>query len=71
MKLFKKSEPQTIAVKGHELKCPVCGNKYFWIKRVLLNTPLATFFDLDWLNRRATCFICSDCTYIFWFLGKQ
>jgi predicted nucleic-acid-binding Zn-ribbon protein len=71
MKLFKKSEPQTIAVKGHELQCPVCGNKYFWIKRVLLNTSLATLFDLDWLNRRATCFICSDCTYIFWFSGKQ
>jgi predicted nucleic-acid-binding Zn-ribbon protein len=70
MYTFRKSEPQTIAVKGHELKCPVCGNVNFWAKRVLLNTRLATFFDLDWANRSATCFVCSDCTHISWFLGQ-
>jgi C4-type Zn-finger protein len=71
MNLFKKADPQTVAVKGHELKCPVCNNKSFWIRHALLNTPIATFFDLDWTNRSATCFVCSDCTHIFWFLGKQ
>jgi hypothetical protein len=71
MNLFKKSEPNTVSVKGHELKCPVCGNEYFWTKRVLLNTALATFFNLDWANRNATCFVCSDCTHISWFLGEQ
>jgi predicted nucleic-acid-binding Zn-ribbon protein len=71
MNLFKESEPQPIAVKGHQLKCPVCGNVIFRRKRVLLNTRLATFFDLDWANRTATCYSCSDCAYIFWFLGQQ
>lgn len=71
MNLFKKSGPNTVSVKGHELKCPVCGNEYFWTKRVLLNTALATFFKLDWANRSATCFVCSDCTHISWFLGEQ
>lgn len=70
MYTFKKSEPQTVAIKGHELKCQVCGNVNFWTKRVLLNTRLATFFDLDWANRSATCFVCSDCTHISWFLGQ-
>lgn len=71
MNVNKESEPNTIAIKGHQLKCPVCGNLYFQSKRVLLNTRLATFFDLDWINRSATCLICSECTHISWFLGKQ
>jgi hypothetical protein len=70
MKLFSKPEPLTVAVKGHELICPVCGNKYFWTRRPLLNTSLSTFFNFDWADRRATCFVCSDCTHISWFLGQ-
>lgn len=69
MKLFKKSEPQTIEVKGHQLRCPVCNNTTFYLRRALLNTPVATFFDFDWANRSASCFVCSECTHISWFLG--
>ena len=69
MKLFKKSEPQPIEVKGHQLKCPICENMTFWMRRAQLNTSIATFFGLDWTNRSATCFVCSDCTHILWFLG--
>ena len=71
MSLFKKSEPQTVTVKGHELKCPICNNTYFWTRRAQLNTALATFFDLDWANRTGTCFVCTECTHISWFLGQQ
>jgi hypothetical protein len=71
MSLFKKEEPQTIEVKGHGLRCPVCNNAYFWTKQAQLNTAMATFFNLDWANRSATCFVCSDCTHISWFLGDQ
>jgi predicted nucleic-acid-binding Zn-ribbon protein len=66
---YKKRDPQTVEVKGNPLICPVCGNNYFWSKRILLNTALATLVDLDWANRRATCFICSECTHILWFHG--
>jgi len=69
MALFKKKEPRTVEVKGHELKCPICANKYFWARRAQLNRSITTFFKLDWTDRVATCFVCSDCTYIFWFLG--
>jgi len=71
MNLFKKKEPQTITVKGHELRCPICHNNFFYYRHAQLNTPLATFFNLDWTNRSATCFVCSDCTHISWFLGQQ
>jgi hypothetical protein len=71
MKLFKKAEPQIVAVKGHELRCPICNNEYFWTRKVQLNTAWATFFKLDWTDPSATCFICSNCTHISWFSGRQ
>ena len=60
MNLFKKEEPQTIAVKGHQLICPICSNNLFLKKTILGN--LGGFFN-DW----ATAVICSECTYVFWF----
>lgn len=71
MKLFEKEESQLIEVLGKPLVCPVCKNTKFWTKSVLLNTTVATFFNLDWANQNATCFICSECTHISWFLGKE
>lgn len=68
MKSIKSSDPQTVQVKGYDLGCPICNNRLFWSKRVQLNTAVATFFNLDWANRSATCFICSDCNHISWFL---
>ena len=68
MSRFTNQEAQPAVVKGHELKCPICNNGYFRTRRVLLNTPVATFFGFDWANRNAKCYICSNCTHIMWFL---
>jgi uncharacterized protein with PIN domain len=70
MNLFKKKEPETIEVAGKELRCPICSNNLFWTRRAQLNTSVATFFSLDWANRSAHCFVCSNCTHISWFLGE-
>lgn len=70
MSIFKTAEPQSVEVKGHILKCPVCNNATFYSRKAQLNTSLATFFNLDWANRSATCFVCADCTHISWFLGE-
>ena len=56
-----------ISVKGHKLECPVCKNNKFWTKETLMNTTGMTFFGLDWANKDAKNFICSNCTYVFWF----
>lgn len=69
MNIFKKPEPQTVAVKGHTLICPICSNNLFWTRRAQLNSAVSTFFKLDWTDRSATCFVCSECTHISWFLG--
>ena len=50
-----------------KLVCQVCGHDYFWQRSVQLNTALATFLDLDWLNRSASCLTCVRCGYIHWF----
>lgn len=73
MGLFKNEEtaPQTIEIKGNMLKCPVCSNGLFYTRKALLNTTVATFFNLDWANHNATCFVCSNCTHISWFLGEE
>ena len=70
MKLFGKKEPQAIQIMEKQLSCPICQNQLFWTRKAQLNTSLASFFNLDWANRSAHCFVCSECTYIFWFLGE-
>ena len=69
MSLFSKKEPQTVDILGKELKCPVCENNTYWVRNAQLNTAVSTFFNLDWTNKSATCFVCSNCTHISWFLG--
>ncbi len=69
MKLFKKKEPQTVEVKGHTLVCPICSNNLFWTRKALLNQGWSTFIGIDWSDRSARVFVCSECTYIFWFRG--
>jgi uncharacterized protein with PIN domain len=59
MKLFKKKEPQMIEVKGHILVCPICSNKLFRTR----STFVSQVFGTGWTR----CFICSECTYIYWF----
>ena len=39
--------------------------------RPQLNTAVATFFNFDWANKTASCFVCDGCGYIHWFLPKR
>ena len=69
MAISNKKQPQPVQVAGNSLSCPVCSNDLFWTRKAQLNSAVATFFNLDWANRSATCFVCSNCTHISWFLG--
>ena len=70
MGLFGNKEPETVDVCGQSFRCTVCGNETFWRRHAQLNTALATFFELDWVNRSAVCAVCSRCRYIHWFLPE-
>jgi len=67
MTRFSKRKPDTVMVKDRKLICPVCDNDQFIETRAQMNTAVASFFDLDFANKSARCFVCSECTYVFWF----
>jgi len=67
----KNRQPHKVQVLGKQLICAVCSYDHFFTRQALLNTAIATFFNFDWANKSATCFVCSNCTHISWFLGKQ
>jgi len=67
--LATRPEVSTVDVLGHSLKCQVCRHDQFWRHEVLLNTRTLTFFDIEWMNRDATCVICERCGYVHWFVS--
>lgn len=67
MARFSKTKPDAVMVKNRKLICPVCDNDQFIETRAQMNTALASLFDVDFANKTARCFVCADCTYVFWF----
>ncbi len=68
MGLFGKSEPEQVEVVGLALRCEICKHDRFWQREAQLNTAVATFFDFDRANAKASCHVCANCGYIHWFL---
>jgi predicted nucleic-acid-binding Zn-ribbon protein len=68
MGLFSQPEPEERVVRGKPLRCLVCTNDRFYKREAMLNTAGATFLNFDWANKSGTCFVCSECGYIHWFL---
>lgn len=66
-----KSQPQQVNVAGHTLNCEICKHDRFWKREAQLNTAVATFFNFDWANASAVCYVCDGCGYIHWFLPKR
>ena len=57
-------------INGKQLKCPHCDYDLFAKGRAQLNTSLATFLGLDWLNASSLTFTCLKCGRIEWFTDK-
>lgn len=70
MSIFAEEETKSYEVAGQILRCQVCGHDEFARREALLNTAAATFFNFDWANRSALCFVCDRCGYVHWFLPK-
>ncbi len=67
---MKNTAPEMVTIKGHDLVCPICSNRTFWRSEAQLNTAVASLFNMDWANRSATYFVCSECTHLSWFYGE-
>jgi hypothetical protein len=63
-----RKEVTTVEIHGRPLRCQVCGHPKFWRHDVQLNTRMAAFVNLDWMNAVATCAVCDNCGYIHWFI---
>lgn len=70
MSIFGKKAPETITIQGKPLSCTVCGHQRFHTRKAQLNTAAASFFDFDWANKSAQCYVCEQCGHIHWFLVK-
>ncbi|WP_345950507.1 hypothetical protein ABDD95_03465 [Mucilaginibacter sp. PAMB04274] len=68
MGLFSPEEPLHYEIDGKQLICMFCQNDFFFTRQEQLHSPSRTFFDLEWTDKTATCFICSECGYIHWFM---
>ena len=71
MGMFGKTEPEEVFLGELQLHCEICKGGLFWHREAQLNTAMATFFNFDWANRTAICYVCSRCGYIHWFLPLQ
>jgi hypothetical protein len=70
MGLFSSPSPQSFKVLDKPLHCQMCDHDEFIRREALLNTFWATFFNMDWTNRSAMCFVCDRCGYVHWFVRK-
>lgn len=52
---------------GKPVRCPHCDGLEFDRRGILMNTRGATFFNFDWLNRKAVALTCRKCHRIEWF----
>ena len=64
----KQKDPEPVVVEGRELRCRICGRGLFFEREGQLNTSVATFFNLDFVNPSARCLVCANCGYVHWFL---
>ena len=65
------SEAQEVVICRKNLACAHCGRTVFVARRAQLNTALATFVNLDWLNESADVYVCSQCGHLHWFLTPK
>ena len=53
---------------GKTLECSICQNTEFWTRETLMNTTGMTLAGIEWANRKATNYICNNCSHILWFM---
>ncbi|RKY21464.1 MAG: hypothetical protein DRQ55_04275 [Planctomycetota bacterium] len=68
MGLFGRKQAEQVRVVGVDLHCEICKHERFFSRDAQLNTAVMSFFDMDWANKTATCFVCERCGYVHWFL---
>ncbi len=63
------SESTAVTIAGTSLRCRHCEKDQFTRRSVLMDTSIASFFGLEWLNGTADVFVCSSCGCMHRFLA--
>lgn len=61
-------DAKPVVLNGKNLYCTFCGGDHFNRREAQLHTAAMTFFNMEWLNKSATVFVCSRCGRLEWFL---
>ncbi len=61
----------SLEVAGVRLVCKHCGHNEFIHRTTQMNTAVATFFALDWLNPAADVYVCTRCGFLHHFLSPR
>ena len=64
------SEAETVIVAGKPLLCHHCGASSFHSRAVVMPGPVASALNFAAFAPRATCYVCSVCTFIHWFADE-
>jgi predicted nucleic-acid-binding Zn-ribbon protein len=62
-------DEKTLAHRGTEFRCLVCGGVKFKQREIKMNTTGMSLLNLDFANRSATGVICASCGFVHMFAG--
>lgn len=68
MGIFSAEEPKKYEIDDKQLICMFCNTDTFYVRQEQLHSPTRTILNLEWTDRTATCFVCSSCGYMHWFM---
>ena len=61
----------TLTIAGKQLNCSHCGHEKFQKREGLLVTSLVSLFAFSFWNQSGTCYTCSNCQHVEWFVRPQ
>ncbi|MEO5813793.1 MAG: hypothetical protein ABIT20_00800 [Gemmatimonadaceae bacterium] len=65
------SEAEEVIIHGQSLRCYHCGTVTFFKRTVVMPAPGASTLGLSALSPHATCYVCSECTFVHWFAADR
>ena len=64
------AEPESVVINNKALTCGHCSARTFYRRVVVMAGPTATSLGFAAAAPRATCYICSECTFVHWFADE-
>ena len=66
-----KTQPESVQVDGHSLRCLMCSHESFHRRKTHFDTALFSGLNPIWSESHGTCLICDHCGFIHWFLQPK